>query len=199
MLFGTDAESIPAEIPYVLAQKTLVSKWKDILAQKGNGDELKVGVVWSGNPGHKNDRNRSAQLTEVAELLIKAVPVSWVSLQVGANGQNLQISDARICDFTDLLTDFSETAALIANLDLVIAVDTAVAHLAGAMGKKTWLLLPFAPEWRWQLQREDSPWYPTIRIFRQSRIGDWREVLQRVATALKRETGASEVESRGKI
>nr|WP_320148158.1 tetratricopeptide repeat protein [uncultured Anaeromusa sp.] len=198
MLFGTDEDSIPAEIPYIFAAETLINKWKDILAKQSSGDELKVGIVWAGNPGHKNDRNRSAQLAEVVELF-KAVPICWVSLQVGAEGKNLQNGTVRICNFSDLLTDFSETAALIANLDLVIAVDTAVAHLAGAMGKKTWLLLPFAPEWRWQLQREDSPWYPTMRIFRQNRVGEWRELLERVAAALKKEIEDSEVESGGMV
>jgi len=92
-----------------------------------------------------------------------------------------------LTDFSQYLIDFAETAGIIENLDLVITVDTAVAHLAGAMGKKTWLLLPFAPDWRWQVKREDSPWYPTMRLFRQRNTGDWQEVLERVKEALREE------------
>ena len=146
------------------------------------GGERRVGLVWAGRPTHKNDRNRSLAPELLAPLA--AIPaVRLFSLQVGARTEDLaQIPG--IVDLAPQLGDFAATARAIAELDLVICVDTAVAHLAGAMGKPCWLLLPFAPDWRWLLGRDDSPWYPSLRLFRQTRMGDWGEVIARVAAAL---------------
>ena len=118
--------------------------------------------------------------------LFETSNVHFHSLQVGAAAQQARHGEmgAKLTDFTEHLLDFADTAALIANLDLVISVDTAVAHLAGAMGKPVWTLLPFAPDWRWMLEREDSPWYPTMRLFRQSCTGNWHDVIARVADEL---------------
>jgi ADP-heptose:LPS heptosyltransferase len=119
--------------------------------------------------------------------LAQIAGVSLVSLQVGAAAGDLRgaFSKMSIIDHTAQLTDFAETAALIQNLDLVISVDTSVAHLAGALGKPVWVLLPFIPDWRWMLDREDSPWYPTMRLFRQTQRRDWNAVIDRIVTELK--------------
>jgi hypothetical protein len=144
---------------------------------------LKVGLAWAGSTKHKNDRNRSIQLATLAPL--GQIPgVHFISLQKAAAAQASTPPGMNLVDCTDDLKDFADTAALIANLDLVITVDTAVAHLAGAMAKPVWILLPFAPDWRWLLHRQDSPWYPTMRLFRQPTWGDWHSVIMQVAHAL---------------
>ena len=148
------------------------------------GDQ-NVGIVWAGNPDHRNDRNRSFSLSRLGPLA-QVAGITFHSLQKGdaARQASAPPTGMNLIDHSADLTDFAETAALIANLDLVIAADTAAAHLAGALGKPVWVLLPFVPDWRWLLDREDSPWYPTIRLFRQKRAGEWSEVFERVAQAL---------------
>jgi tetratricopeptide (TPR) repeat protein len=148
----------------------------------------KVGIVWSGNPTHPNDARRSMATAEIAPLL--AAP-GWtpVSLQVGPRSGEIA-SLFGVADHSAALADFEETAALVANLDLVIAVDTAVAHLAGAMGKPTWVLLSATAEWRWLAGRDDTPWYPAMRTFRQARLGDWTGVVARVRRALETQGAA---------
>ncbi len=179
----TTEATIPAQVPYLFAPEELVAIWRGKLAQKAAGKKLRVGVVWAGNPKHKNDANRSVAIESFRELF-EIQDIAWVSLQEGARAKELQKAAYPVWNFSVELTDFSETAALITNLDLVIAVDTAVAHLAGALGKETWVLLPYIAEWRWQLKREDTPWYPTMRLFRQQQLGDWPEVLGRVKEEL---------------
>jgi hypothetical protein len=143
---------------------------------------LRVGLAWAGRPEHPHDRFRSIALDSLAPLL--AVPdVAWYSLQKSAPGARFPAT-ARAVDPTMELQDFADTAALVSALDLVICVDTSVAHLAGALGKPVWVLLACAPDWRWLLSREDSPWYPTMRLFRQDPSRDWRRVIERVAAAL---------------
>ena len=184
--------SLEAAVPYLWAAPKNREAWYKKLASVAKG-RLKVGVVWAGNPEHSNDENRSSSFAEFRRLF--AIPgVLWVNLQVGEEQKRFEeISDAeRLFDTAGELTDFAETAGVIANLDLVIAVDTAVAHLAGAMGKPTWLLVPYHPEWRWELKREDCFWYPTMRLFRQTVQGDWQEVLQRVAVALTEQVSSTE-------
>ena len=184
--------SLEAAVPYLWAAQENREAWYKKLASVAKG-RLKVGVVWAGNPEHSNDENRSSSFAEFRRLF--AIPgVLWVNLQVGEEQKRFEeISDAeRLFDTAGELTDFAETAGVIANLDLVIAVDTAVAHLAGAMGKPTWLLVPYHPEWRWELKREDCFWYPTMRLFRQTVQGDWQEVLQRVAVALTEQVSSTE-------
>jgi hypothetical protein len=169
-LLGTTLRSIPADVPYIAADPARVEKWSQILA--GDPPGKRVGLVWSGNPHHGNDRNRSIYLRDL-EPLAGCPGVTFFSLQKGAAGS--QASDStlkiKVVDHTPRLTDFSETAALLLNLDLIITVDTSVAHLAGALGRPIWVLLPFAPDWRWMLDRADSPWYPTMRLFRQTPAG----------------------------
>jgi Glycosyltransferase family 9 (heptosyltransferase) len=144
-----------------------------------------VGLAWAGNPTHGNDRNRSIRLTDLAELA-QVKGVDFFSLQVGpAAGQIAASPFNPMNDFTNELKDFADTAGLVQSLDLVISVDTAVAHLAGAMGKPVWVLLPFAPDWRWLLNRADSPWYPTMKLFRQPKSGDWGSVVGQVAAGLE--------------
>jgi tetratricopeptide (TPR) repeat protein len=177
-VFGTSVESIPAEAPYVLADPDRVRSWGMSLAAPEA--MLRVGIAWRGGAEHWNDRNRSldsALLTELA-----GIPgIAFISLQKGCrNGRE----GLPFIPLHRELTDFADTAALMAHLDLVISVDTSVAHLAGAMGRPAWVLLPFAPDWRWMRERSDSPWYPGMRLFRQERRGKWRPVLKEVREAL---------------
>ncbi|MDD2733795.1 MAG: tetratricopeptide repeat protein [Desulfuromonadaceae bacterium] len=176
-IIRTELNSIPNATPYLLAPPERIAAWKE---QIRGEKTFHVGLCWSGRP--KPDPRRSCSLTQMT-LLTNVAGVIFHSLQLGPDAEqvNTQPACMRLRDDTDMLTDFSETAALVSNLDLVISIDTAVAHLAGALGKPVWLLLPFAPDWRWLLKREDSPWYPTMRLFRQSRPGDWEEVMERVA------------------
>ena len=183
-LLGTTLRSIPADVPYIGADPARVEEWSQLLANDPPG--RRVGLVWSGNPQHGNDRNRSIFLRDL-EPLAAVANVTFFSLQKGAAAT--QASDStlkiKVVDHTPRLSDFSETAALLMNLDLIITVDTSVAHLAGALGRPIWVLLPFAPDWRWMLDRTDSPWYPTMRLFRQPRPTQWEEVIRSVATALQ--------------
>lgn len=143
-----------------------------------------VGLVWGGNPNHINDRQRS--IPQEQFLSLTATPgISFYSLQVGATDKaRRELARAKVTDLAPNFTDFADTAAAIQALDLVITVDTSVAHLAGALGKPVWVLLPFVPDWRWMLNRSDSPWYPSARLFRQSKRGDWASVLKEVKQAL---------------
>jgi tetratricopeptide (TPR) repeat protein len=182
-LFGTTLETIPGREPYLFADPELAEAWKKRLGEDGR---LKVGLVWAGRPTHPDDRNRSLALSALAPL--GSVPgVRLISLQKGNAAGQLRLPPAglELTDWTAELGDFADTAALVANLDLVITVDTAVAHLTGAMGKRVWVLLPLVPDWRWMMDREDSPWYPTARLFRQKTIGDWGGVVQAVVEPLR--------------
>jgi ADP-heptose:LPS heptosyltransferase len=143
-----------------------------------------VGLAWAGNSQHVNDHNRSIAFEQLLPLL--DTNAQWFSLQVGERANDVAADPfKRITNHSDLLTNFAETAGMIASLDLIVSVDTAVAHLAGALGKPVWLLVPFVPDWRWLTEREDSPWYSTLRLFRQRARGDWHEVIQRVCAALR--------------
>jgi hypothetical protein len=167
-----------------------LARWRERLAGLPG---LRVGLAWAGNPDHGNDHNRSIAPPRLAPLW--AVPgVSWVSLQVGARAGALRghAPDGAVLDLTPALTDLAETAAAMEQLDLVVTVDTAVAHLAGALGRPVWTMLPALPDWRWLLGREDTPWYPSMRLFRQAQAGEWEEVVARIAAgvaALARERG----------
>jgi hypothetical protein len=141
---------------------------------------LRVGLVWSGNPRHDNDHNRSIPLRMMASIL--DVDATFVSLQkeLRPDDGTTLLERTDIIDLTADLTDFAETAALVSCLDLVISVDTSIVHLAGALGRPTWILLPYTPDYRWLLDREDSPWYPTARLFRQTATREYQSVLERV-------------------
>ncbi len=169
-VFQTDMESIPGEVPYVFAEEELARRW----SQRIPGESLRVGLVWSGNPEHTRDKLRSIALKDFAGVL--QVPgVKFYSLQKGPGIAELESIETALRpeSLAAELLDFADTAAAIANLDLVICVDTAVAHLAGAMGKPVWTLVAEASDWRWLKGRTDSPWYPTMRLFRQEKANDW--------------------------
>jgi tetratricopeptide (TPR) repeat protein len=181
-IFSVGEEDIPWEGPYIHPDPAVVERYRGLCDAR----VLNVGVVRSGNPSHRNDAARSMDRDFL--LPVASIPgVQLYSLQKHAGGgESAPLPAAR--DLGGELDDFSVTAGVIANLDLVLTVDTAVAHLAGAMGKPVWVLLPFVPDWRWRLQREDSPWYPSMRLFRQSAPGDWSGVMDRVGAALGRES-----------
>jgi FKBP-type peptidyl-prolyl cis-trans isomerase 2 len=184
MIFGTTIENIPAHIPYVTANADSVQTWKNKVL--GNASKLNVGLVWSGDPDNVKIRDKSFPLDTLLPLA-EIDSISFYSLQKGNSAKEAinPPGGMRIIDYTEMIADFSDTAALIQSLDLIISVDTAVAHLAGALGKPVWTLLPFAPDWRWLLEREDSPWYPTMRLFRQPSPGDWESVIVRIKKALR--------------
>lgn len=179
--FGTTLASVPADVPYLRVDAALAERWQGRLRRFAG---LRIGLVWAGNKSHKRDAQRSLPLAAMEGLL--ALPgVHWISLQKGDARAQLPPYADRIIDWTDELTDFGQTAALVSQLDLVIAVDTAVAHLAGALGRPVNLLLPSVPDWRWLLDRSTSPWYPAMRLFRQPQPGAWNEVLAGVAAAIR--------------
>ena len=177
LAFSTQPATIPAEIPYIRAQAERVVQWRPRMPKNGR---LRVGICWAGSGEHSNNRNRSMTLERFAALF--SIPgVDFVSLQKEVDDDQAAI--LRHFNVTQLGQDFSDfvdTAAVVAMLDIVISVDTSVAHLAGAMAKATAVLIPFAPDWRWMLYRTDSPWYPTMRLYRQSAIHDWSEPIARI-------------------
>jgi hypothetical protein len=172
--FRTRLETIPPPAPPSVPSQ-LTKEWETRL---GHG-KPRIGIAWSGRPSHKNDHNRSLPLRAMLGLL--DLPIELVSLQKEIRSEDQGILDAAgIAHFGPALTDFLETAALVSSIDVVITVDTAVAHLACSLGRPTWILLPYIPDWRWLLERADSPWYPTARLFRQPGIGDWDSVMREV-------------------
>ena len=181
LAFGTTLDTIPAAVPYLRAPAERIDKWRALLS---GAARPRVGLVWSGKPTHKNDRNRSIPLAAFAPLL-RTPGIAFVSLQKDYRDADREALEASpLARLDHALGDFADTAAAIANLDLVIAVDTAVAHLAGSLGRPLWLLLPAIGDWRWLIGRADSPWYPSARLFRQPRIGDWQSVIAEVARDL---------------
>ncbi|KVQ53422.1 glycosyltransferase 9 family protein [Burkholderia territorii] len=181
--FRTTLDTVPADVPYLRADPRRRAAWLERLDAAAPPGRLRVGVVWSGNPHHANDENRSMTFAALAPLV--ALDATFVSLQVGVRARDADAFAASgVLSFEAALTDFAETAALVDTLDLVIAVDTSVVHLAGALGRPVWVLLPRVPDWRWLLERDDSPWYPTATLFRQGRPGDWPALVERVAQAL---------------
>jgi hypothetical protein len=181
-IFKTDLASIPAQVPYIHAAPERIVKWQARIPRDGR---LNVGLVWAGGRDFAGDRQRTIGLAPMLPLLGDP-RVRYVSLhaELRQDDAALVAQHPEIVHFGSELADFADTAALIARLDLVISVDSAVAHLAGAMAKPMWLLLPYNPDFRWLLGREDSPWYPTARLFRQLAAGDWPGVIARVRDAL---------------
>jgi len=178
----TTLDTIPAEVPYLRADPVRIHRFGTRLLGAG----LKVGIVWAGIEGHTNDRHRSISLTTLAPIL--DVPgVRFVSLQVGPRAVDLQESPCAdgVVDLSPDLADFADTAAALSQLDLLISVDTAVVHLAGALGLPAWVLLPFNADWRWLRNRDDSPWYPTLRLYRQDESFEWGPVIERVRRDLR--------------
>jgi hypothetical protein len=181
-LLGLSLDAIPGSIPYLRPEPERAASWAPRIEAL---PRPRIGLVWQGNPRHPNDRNRSIALSALAPL-IKRYDAGWVSLQKvgGADAIDALGLAARIMDPSAELEDFADTAALCIHLDLVIAVDTSVAHLAGALGRPVHLLLPQVPDFRWLLERADSPWYPSMRLFRQKRYGVWTEPLAELDAAL---------------
>jgi hypothetical protein len=176
---------LPLATDYIVPRAERVAAWQTRLAAApGSAPRLKAGIAWAGNPAHRNDRNRSVALARLRPLL-EIDRVAWHSLQVGPRTADLKEQDPLVRDLSPLLSDFTDTAAAIAGLDLVVSVDTAVAHLAAAIGKRTWVLLPATADWRWLSGRTDSPWYPNVRLFRQPAAGDWESVATTAAAALR--------------
>lgn len=189
-IFGTTLETIPAPRPYLAPPEDRIVVWRNELARE---PRLKVGIAWQGNPGHLRDGTRSIPLSKYAPLA-RIEGVQLYSLQWGPGRDQLNDPASRpsgIIDFGERLGDFSNTAALMRNLDLVISCDSAPAHLAGALGVDVWVALAFAPDWRWLLERADSPWYPSMRLFRQTAPGDWQGVFAEIAAALRERAAAA--------
>jgi hypothetical protein len=181
LVFATRLDSIPARVPYLRALPEYVERWR---ARLGEPTRPRVGLAWSGSTTLRNDRHRSISLTRLAPLLRE--DCTFVALQKDIRAADREaLEGSGMLHFEDELADFRDTAALASLLDVVVSVDTSIAHLAGALGKPLWLLLPFSPDWRWLLDREDSPWYPTASLFRQPRIGDWDSVVSRVASRVR--------------
>ncbi|MCC3433698.1 MAG: hypothetical protein JGK08_28125, partial [Microcoleus sp. PH2017_04_SCI_O_A] len=177
-ILGTTLENIPANISYLAPPD-------DCKISLGSNNKLKVGIVWAGGPLHRNNHERSCKLSDFLKFL-DVRGATFYSLQKDLSAGDLTLlNQQQISDLSEHCVDFADTAAIISQLDLVICVDTAIAHLAGALGKPVWILLSFMPDWRWMLTREDSPWYPTARLFRQSQAGDWDAVGDRIKAALE--------------
>ena len=188
-LFQTTAETIPAEVPYLIADPNRCRGWEVLLGSERPC--LRVGVALSGNPYNRWTRKRDIP-AELFRPILQVPGINFFSLQVSSI-ESLPPSPggpAAIHDSASALQDFADTAALMVNLDLIITAETAVAHLAGALGRPTWTLVPFVPAWRWGLGRTDSPWYPTMRLFRQPALGDWSSVIHQVAEELERLSAA---------
>jgi tetratricopeptide (TPR) repeat protein len=182
---GTTLNTIPATGRYLAADSSRVASWQERLGTK---TAPRIGLAWRGNPLHAKDHKRSIVLTEILDYLPD--DLQYVCLQKDvSDAEQRALQSAGIAPSAAGLTDFSETAALCECLDLVITVDTSVAHLSGALGKPTWILLPAIPDWRWLLDRQDSPWYPAVKLYRQKRAGEWREVFERLRADLPRERG----------
>jgi hypothetical protein len=179
--FRTDLASIPSGVPYLHADPAKIARWSSRLA----GDaRLRVGIAWAGSPGHVDDRHRSCRLSDF-EPLARVEGVAWFGLQKGRDEDLRESGALRLEPLGPEIEDFADTAAIMTALDLVISVDTATAHLAGALGRPVWTLLPVVPHWSYLLEREDSPWYPTMRLFRAQLPGDWPGVFRNVERALR--------------
>lgn len=186
-VFGTTLQNVPWTGPYVHADPERAAAWRPLV--EADAGQLKAGLVWAGRPQQWDDRKRSITLDLLAPLA-RIAGVIFYSLQKGeaAAQASSPPKGMKLVDLTARIQDFSDTAALVSHLDLVITIDTSVAHLAGAMGVPTWVLVAHAPDWRYHLERSDNPWYPTMRLYRQDRDGDWAGPIARVAEMLKEET-----------
>jgi ADP-heptose:LPS heptosyltransferase len=167
---------------YLRADPELRRAWRERIALSG---ACRVGLVWAGNPENDRDHLRSLRAESFRPVLAEP-GFQFYSLQVGPQGRQARpLEGADLIDLTSHIVDFADTAALVAELDLVITVDTAIAHLAGAMAKPVWTMLPFVPDWRWRMDGDATPWYPTMRLFRQPTLGDWDAVIKRIAAELR--------------
>jgi hypothetical protein len=183
-LFGTDLSNIPDGSGYLSPDPQRSALWRGELARRMPRQGRRIGLVWAGNPDNATDWRRSISLS-LFEPLRSIARLNFVSLQLQMQGAERAGLD--LLDLGSELTDFGETAAVIANLDLIVSVESAVAHLAAAMGTPTWILTYQPADWRWLIGRDDSPWYPSVRLFRQARVGDWTEPVARLIAALRSE------------
>lgn len=177
-LLGARLDTVPADIPYLRAPRGAAA------APAGDG-RPRIGLCWAGSPAHPDDARRSCPPALLAPLVARR-DIAWIDLQYGPGAGDFPDAENRLEDWSEMLDGFGDTAAALSALDLVIAVDTATAHLAAALGRPTWLMLKYAPDWRWMLDRDDSPWYPTMRLFRQAEPGDWAGVVARLRAAVDR-------------
>jgi tetratricopeptide (TPR) repeat protein len=182
-IFNTDVDTIPARVPYLRVHPSVVRPWAQYFARFKT--TVKVGLIWSGNPAQENNRHRACRLADLFPLM-STKNVTLFSLQKGAPASELHTasSPVPVTDLSPRLGDFAETAAVMEHLDLLISTDTGPIHLAGGLGRPVWLMLSAIPDWRWMIGRQDSPWYPGMRLFRQTRAGDWSDVVERVANDL---------------
>jgi hypothetical protein len=180
LAFKTELHNIPDPTPYIFAPPAKRHQWSIRLGHK---TKRRIGLVWSGSTDHRNDHNRSLSLTKLITNLPSAF--EYISLQKEIRQTDKQaLQSSNIRHFGDELIDFTDTAALCDLMDLVISVDTSVAHLAGAMGKPTWIMLPYVPDWRWMLNRDDSPWYSSVKLYRQDEQRNWAPVIGKIANDL---------------
>lgn len=187
-LFQTSLETIPSQVPYLKPDPARIAAWRErFAAQLPPG--RRIGLAWTGRPTHPNDRRRSLPLARLRPIAEAAPGAVFVSLQKPMPAADLAVIGQfrGMTDLSDDLKDFGETAAVIENLDMIVTVDTSMGHLAGALGKTAWIMVPKAADWRWMLDRSDSPWYPTVRLFRQAYPGAWDVVLSEVTAALSKE------------
>ena len=182
LAFRTTLETIPKQLPYLYPNVHKKTEWQQRLGHK---TKMRVGLVWSGATVHKNDHNRSIPFETLKSLFNLPIEYHCLQKQMRPDDESAAGSMDMLTIHKDFLLDFSDTAALISEMDVVISVDTSVAHLAGALGQEVWILLPYAPDYRWMLDRDDSPWYPTAKLFRQTELGDWEGVIKRISDELK--------------
>jgi hypothetical protein len=180
--FKTTVDSIPNQVPYFSVNPTKKQTWQ---ARLGEKSQRRVGLVWSGSTQHKNDHNRSIPIHLFQSLFNLPVEFHCLQKEIREDDAAFLASQNNIHNHIEFLDDFSDTAALIDAMDLVMSVDTSVAHLAGALGKETWILLPYSPDYRWMLETSNSPWYPTAKLFRQSAIGEWGSAINDIKKALQ--------------
>lgn len=183
LAFRTRLETIPSGERYLFSNPERREAWAHRLGQKRTP---RVGIAWSGRAEHLNDHNRSMPLDQLLGHLPEGIQYFSLQKEVRPSDMQALLPAGRVLHFGELLVDFTDTAALCDQLDLVVTIDTSVAHLAAALGKPVWIMLPFIPDWRWLLDREESPWYPTVRLYRQGRVGDWSEVYRRIREGLER-------------
>jgi tetratricopeptide (TPR) repeat protein len=177
LAYKTTLETVPCQVPYLRADANKVARWHEIL---GPRTRPRVGLAWSGNPRHRDDHHRSINLAQWIHLLPDECEYFCVQKEIRDDDRRIMDSNGKVTPIDAHIDNFTDTAALLDALDLVISVDTSLAHLSGAMGKTTWILLPFLPDWRWLLERRDTPWYPTATLYRQPVAGDWHSVLTEV-------------------
>jgi hypothetical protein len=180
----TTLETVPAATPYINSEPHKVTAWQERLGAK---TQPRLGLTWSGSQAARMHSEKCFPLAQLSLHLPHDFQYVCVQTEITPGDQQALVANPAIRQFPGELRDFSDTAALCECLDLVISMDTSIVHLNGALGKKTWVLLPFDSDWRWLIDREDSPWYPTIRLFRQKSRGDWNGVFERVAAELRRE------------